>query len=298
MLDLFDTTKTVAPNLDYMTVEELLLLAGDEDRGCKPEALDRLLVMGLEMNFPVFEQAIRNDDHADLRNGAMEVIMRFGSQAVPKLVALLRDNNEEVRNFTTVMLGEIGSREAVGPLVQALQDTDVNVRHGAAEALGKICDRAALVPLLDLLKEDLWQQYPAVAAIAAMKDNRAVPHLLQLLGNDLLAGAVIDALGEIGDPRALNSLGSILEYSDPTISGKIIQAIVKIYRTIEDDYRYGNSMITRHQGVVKDQLFNRNCIEKLKGLLNAEGDPGTVKAAVTLLGWLGETAALPDFFSP
>ena len=296
MQDLFDETQPAAPGLEYMTVEKLLLLVGDEDRGCKHEALDRLMAMGLEMNFPVFEQAIRDDDHADMRNGAMEVITRFGSQAVPKLIALLRDKNEEVRNFTTIMLGEIGSRDAVRPLIQALRDTDMNVRHGAAEALGKICDRSALVPLLELLKEDFWAQYPAVAAIAAMKDNRAVPHLLKLLGNDLLAGAVIDALGEIGDPRALNSLGSILENSDPTITGKIVQAIVKIYRTIEDDCRYRNSLITRREGVLNDNLFNRNSVEKIKGLLNAEGDPLTVKAAVTLLGWLGETAALSDFF--
>ena len=53
----------------------------------------------------------------------MEVITRFGSQAVPKLIALLRDNNEEVRNFTTIMLGEIGSREAVGPLIRTLCGT-------------------------------------------------------------------------------------------------------------------------------------------------------------------------------
>ena len=295
MQDLFDGTKPAAPSLEFMAVEELLLLVGDEDRGCKPEAMDRLLVMGLEKNFPIFEHAIRNNDHADLRNGAMEVITRFGSQAVPKLIALLKDNDEEVRNFTTIMLGEIGSREAVGSLILTLRDTDVNVRHGAAEALGKICDPAALLPLLELLKEDFWAQYPAVAAIAAMKDNRAVPHLLQLLGNDLLAGAAIDALGEIGDPRALSSLGSILENSDLAISGKIIQAIVKIYRNIEDDCRYRNSPITRREGVLKDNLFNWNYAGKIKGLLNA-GDPGTVKAAVTLLGWLGETAALPGFF--
>ena len=185
-----DIPRPSAPGLECMTVEQLLLLVGDEDLGCKPAALERLLALGLATNMPIYERAIRDDEHADLRNGAMEVMIRFGREAVPKLLELLRDDNEEIRNFSTIMLGEIGSREAIVPLIQTLRDTDVNVRHGAAEALGKIGDRAALVPLLELLKEDFWQQYPAIAAIAATKDNRAVPHLLKLLGNDLLAEAV------------------------------------------------------------------------------------------------------------
>ena len=59
MLDVFKEKKTAASSLEYSTVEELLLLVGDEDRGYKPEAMDMLLAMDLEMNFPVFEQAIK-----------------------------------------------------------------------------------------------------------------------------------------------------------------------------------------------------------------------------------------------
>lgn len=278
--------------LASMTVAELLPLVADAEKGCKNEAMNRLLEMDLETTLPIFEQALRDDSHADLRNGAMEVITRFGRQAVPKLLTLLRDNNEEIRNFSTVMLGEIGSREAVVPLIQALRDTDSNVRHGAAEALGKINDRAALVPLLELLHEDFWTQYPAVSAIGAMKDVRAVPHLVKLLGNDLLDGAVIDALGEIGDPRALKFLGNMLDHSDLAKSGKIIQAIVKIYRSMEDDCRYRNCMLP---GSIKEIISHGNGREKLGGILKAGGDPSILKAAVSLLGWLGEAAAIPDF---
>ena len=39
--------------LQGKTVEELLLLVGDEDLGFKPEAVELLLNMGLEANYPV-----------------------------------------------------------------------------------------------------------------------------------------------------------------------------------------------------------------------------------------------------
>lgn len=296
MPTMVDGANSTSVSLSCMSVENLLLLVGDEESGCKSSAIDALLSMELESIFPIFEQAIRNDGHADLRNSAMEVLIRFGGQAVPKLLVLLRDDNEEVRNFCTVMLGEIGSREAVTPLIHALRDTDVNVRHGTAEALGKIGDRTALLPLLDLLEEDFWLQFPAIAAIAAMKDNRAVPHLLKLLGHPMLEGVVIDALGEIGDPRALSYLGDILENSDETITGKTIQAIVKIYRNMEDDCRYKNSLATSRQISLKNSIIKSSCVVKIKTVLAPGGDPDTLKAAIALLGWLGETSMLPQLF--
>ena len=137
MQKLFDEPNRAISCLDHMPVEELLLLIGDEERGFKSTAIDVLLAMEYDSVFPILEQSIRNDNHADLRNSAMEVMTRFGRQAVPNLLVLLKDYNEEVRNFSAIMLGEIGSREAVGPLIQALSDEDVNVRHGSSRGAGK-----------------------------------------------------------------------------------------------------------------------------------------------------------------
>lgn len=180
------------------TIEELLLLIGDKDRGLKPEAMDLLMKMGLDAIYHVIERSVRDDGNADLRNGAMEALVAFGEQAVPRLFQLLEDGNEEVRNFSTVMLGNIGHREAVAPLVRALKDPDVNVRHGAAEALGKIGDRGAFVPLLELLYEEFWVRYAAIEALGEIRDKRAVPYLLELADDGLLKEPVRAALKKIG----------------------------------------------------------------------------------------------------
>ncbi len=180
------------------TIEELLLLIGDKDRGLKPEAMDLLMKMGLDATYPVIERSVRDDGNADLRNGAMEALVAFGDQAVPRLFRLLEDTNEEVRNFSTVMLGNIGHREAVAPLVRALKDPDVNVRHGAAEALGKIGDRGALVPLIELLDEDFWVRCAAIKALGEIGDKRAVPYLQELADDEMLKVPVRETLKKIG----------------------------------------------------------------------------------------------------
>jgi HEAT repeat protein len=282
--------------LQGKSVEELLLLVADDDYGLKEDAAEILLEMGFKRIYPILEKWVRSDDNADLRNSSMEMLVRFGSESVPHLITLLQDSNEEVRNFAAVMLGDIGNRQPVGALIQALSDNDANVSHSAAEALGKIGDRAALFPLIELLKGDFWVQYAAIAAIGAMRDYRAVPHLLQILDNEFLAGPAIDALGEIGDPRALYPLGRLLPQTDTMLAGQIARAMMLIYKSVKDALCFKNSLAEYQQPEHMKNVINQQGIEKLHMLLENSRETETVAAAVILLGWLEDLKALPLFF--
>ncbi len=167
-MHVIDAVSASRDGLEGKSVEELLILVADAAKGGRQEALDRILACGLDAVDSILENAVRDDDHADLRNGAMEVLVAFGESAVPMLLELLRDDNEEVRNFSTVMLGDIGSPTAVEPLSAALQDLDANVRHGAAEALGKIGDLRAVEPLREMSRSDFWDNFYALSALSAL----------------------------------------------------------------------------------------------------------------------------------
>jgi HEAT repeat protein len=95
----------------------------------------------------------------------MEALVAFWEMAVPYLTKLLTDDNEEVRNFSAVMLGDIGNSKAVTALIKALRDPEANVRHGAAEALGKIGDARAMEPLQEMANGDMWDQFYSSAAL-------------------------------------------------------------------------------------------------------------------------------------
>lgn len=266
--------RSTAERLEGLPVIELILLVGDETKGCKQEVLDMLLARDFDTIYPVLERSVRNNALADLRNGAMEVLVHFGRQSVPRLVELLHDNDEEVRNFSTVMLGDIASRDAVTPLIAALNDPDANVRHGAAEALGRIGDRSALLPLLKLLQEDFWQQYPALAAIREMRDNRAVPYLLPLVNDEMLGEPAIEALATIGDGRAVPSLVALLVAASSSRSAAAARAIHVICCGEAGKETAGFSL---HQ-----LLDSVNVVEKLRQLADAEDD-ATAEAAHALL---------------
>jgi HEAT repeat protein len=129
--------------------------------------LDRVIDLSIQQ-----EEAVRQDRDSALRNGEMEVLIAFGDISVPHLTKLLTADNEEVRNFSAVMLGDIGNPQAVMPLIDALQDSEANVRHGAATALGKIGDCRAVLPLQKMDKGDFWDHLYASAALALLAGAR------------------------------------------------------------------------------------------------------------------------------
>lgn len=148
------------------SLPDLVRLIADNSTEAKQKAMDIVMLVGLKVCLPILEDAVRNDSDADLRNGAMEALVAFGEMAVPHLSKLLTDDNEEVRNFSAVMLGDIGNPKAVEPLIDALRDPEANVRHGAAEALGKIGDQRAVIPLQEMAaSEDMWDQFYSSAAL-------------------------------------------------------------------------------------------------------------------------------------
>ncbi len=283
--------------LDGKSARELLYLVADDEQGFRSEAIARLLSMGIASIYEVLERGVREESDADFRNGAMDALVAFGREALPYLVRLLQDANEEVRNFACVMLGDIGSREAVSPLIRTLGDKDANVSHSAAEALGKIGDRSALFALIELLKGDFWVQYSAITAIAEMRDYRAVPHLLQLLDNELLSGAVIDALGAIGDPRALHPLGKVFPVLDDNLAGKAARAMMAIYRSAMESMSYKNSLAGYHQPEHLQKVISREGVERLRAMLSTCRDGEALEAVIMLLGWYGDVSSVGTFLS-
>ncbi|NVO00513.1 MAG: HEAT repeat domain-containing protein [Geobacteraceae bacterium] len=278
------------------SVEELLTFVADEELGYKDKASSLLLSSGIKDIYPTLERGLRDDNNANFRNGAMDTLVAFGKKSLPYLIKLLLDRDEEVRNFVCVILGDIGNREAVGHLIKALADSDPNVSHSAAEALGKIGDRSALFPLIELLKGEFWVQYSAIAAIGAMKDYRAVPHLLDLLDNEMLASVVIEALGQIGDPRALHPLGRILPHLDDCTAGTCIKAIMEIYLAVSEALSYKNSLAEYKQPEHLRKILNCGGVEKLTSILNSSHDKEVLNATIMLLGWYGEASIVTSFF--
>jgi len=150
--------------------------------------------------------------------------------------------------------------------------------------------------LIDLLKGDFWLQYSAISALGAMRDYRAVPHLLEMLNNEVLAEPVVIALGEIRDPRSLYPLGKILPNVDNGLAGLVSKAIMVTYSSVNDSLKFKNTLSEYHQPEHIKKVIDSRGIQKLHSLLNAEVDPAFAEAAITILGWLDDVTAVESFY--
>lgn len=155
--------------------------------------------------------ALLEDKDWKVRREAAWALARIGPPARPEvqvLIAALGDEQEGVRYFSALALGDIGSVAAIPELAQALQDPSPYVRSVSAQSLGKIG-----VPVDDVLLEQADAIVPIL--IGALAD-----------GDDMVRGAAVTALQDIGTPQATEILESydvetILEHYHSTCAGKL-----------------------------------------------------------------------------
>ena len=111
--------------------------------------------------------------------------------AVPALITALRDQDEDVRAYAALALGDIGKRTATSALVERIREDIVpQVRGFAAMALGKLRDPKSLAPL--------------ITQVGKEKDAKAL-------------AAAIHALGELGDASAVPVITPHLEHASPDV---------------------------------------------------------------------------------
>lgn len=168
--------------------------------------------------------------HADepyrVRQRVVEALGKLGdARAVEPLLAILSPADKTFGAVAITALGRIGDRRAVPALIAALESARAEGREAAAIALGKIKDPAAVEALIDVVKNTRGSggQRP--------KSRRVV------ISTDILLAA-INALAEIGDPRAVSALRAAGDRGHPDVVPVAFRAIAEIMqksgRTIAD----------------------------------------------------------------
>jgi HEAT repeat protein len=178
-------------------------------------------------------QALVKEDPIDIGCHA-RALAQIGSPAVPALIKLLIPRDDEYHEFTrrdaAIALGDIGDTMAIEPLVAALGDEDEEVRNRAAEALGKIGDPRAIGPIVSKLKSDRWlssrTKWYMIRALAEIGEP-SVASLLDLLTDEdhFIQGEAANALGEIGDPGAVEPLIEALKDGSGYVVGPVYMAL-------------------------------------------------------------------------
>ena len=197
-------------------------------------------------------------------------------QVIPRLMAVLKDPNPELRRTAAQSLGKIARKEAVPALLEALRDPDAGVRRHAAWALGMIGEDA-LGPDRSPLAQLLFDIDPSVREAAAMA--------LGLTG-DTQAGIelLLERLQESGTPTdskrlAAASLGGMEARS----------AVTGLTKLLSDQ----DARVRRWAVAALGEIADEQAVKPLSALLTKDPDPGVRLEAVFRLGKFGGTAARP-----
>lgn len=195
------------------------------------EAADQALrVIGGKGVVQAVVPLLRSDD-APVRNLSMDILREVGAQDFSSLVELVHDQDADIRIFATDILGSTDSFMAVDPLCDALlKDPEVNVRYQAAVSLGDLANPAAARCLNKAMQDDEWVQYAVIEALAKIKHSSSVDALVKALNtsSDLVASMIVDALGDVGNIKAVTMLLRHLDKSPTALRNKIVKAIVSI----------------------------------------------------------------------
>jgi HEAT repeat protein len=156
------------------------------------------------------------DANPQLRLESVHALAKIGLEAkiaIPPLIKLLRDNDEQVRSTAHQALRKMG-QPAVTALTELLHDKNLSVRTSAAQALEVFGpDAKSAVPALAELLGDSTASFVAAYALGSIgpEARYAIPKLIALLQeNNDSRSAYASALGHIG-PEAKAAVPEIIK---------------------------------------------------------------------------------------
>ena len=158
------------------------LTSGDEERA--ERAVTSLIEMGEDV-IPALLDLTHSPD-VDSRWWALRTLAQSPHCRTGWLVPFLEtDPAPEVRQCAALGLAGRPDESATQPLVRALNDEDGMVNTLAANALVKI-GGAAVTSLIEVVENNQAQsaRIHALRALAEIKDHRAIPIMMKVMGED------------------------------------------------------------------------------------------------------------------
>lgn len=208
----------------------LVELLGSPNLGVQDAAEHALRRIGGRRAVESLLPLLRNEQ-APLRNLGMDLLRALGGSHLDLMLPLLKDEDPDIRIFMADILGSAADVHAVQPLCEALlRDPEVNVRYQAAVSLGELGRHEAVKSLNQALGDEEWVRFSVIEALMKIRDEASINALVRALdrSSDLVGSMIIDALGEMGNIKAVPMLMKRLDTVPAALRNKILRAIVNI----------------------------------------------------------------------
>lgn len=224
---------------------------------------------------------LRQTRQPELRREIARSLGTIGDpRAVKPLLAIMQQapNDPGLESTAIVALGQIGDPLAIEPLLRAFDAEDLVTRLRVIEALGKIGHRNATQPLLNRLQQSLAE----TSSLATEPITQTFAEHMSLLHEQT---AIVQALGRIQDPRAVDGLRQALAMR------AFAQDSAEGLRLREGIYQRRRAAM-----VALSQLVAQQVVDALVGLL--QDQDGQIRAeAARLLGAYGDVRSVEQLIA-
>lgn len=230
-------------NIEYNFARALKVALRDDDPIVRRGAIDGLWEdEGEDVLAYLLEEALRDDDQA-VRESALRALARF-SQLIaeeeidlrwhtPLRAALLaavrsQDSLEARRRALEALAAYTDDPAVTAEIERAYRADSETLRMSALYAMGRNLDERWLSTIIaEMDSESPGMRYEATKASGEFGDRRAVPQLIERLGDDdrEVQLAAIGALGRIGGTASINILKRLSSSQDEVVREAAEEAI-------------------------------------------------------------------------
>jgi serine/threonine-protein kinase len=208
-------------------IDKVATLLTDPDLDVQNKAVDVLVKINHPETIKYLLPALK-DESEYTRRSAVEVLNEIcDPNSVKDLLQAIKDDDWWVRARAGDALAEIGGPKVINSVLELIKDEDEEIRRTAIEILNATKDESAVDTLIKATDDsDWWVRERAVDALAQIGSKKAVPKLLDMLGETPKSDTIIiGALGKIGDADIISKIVPMLKRPEREIQIEAIKAI-------------------------------------------------------------------------
>lgn len=200
-----------------------------------------------EKIIPLLLDALIDENSQIVRKFLMGLLIRFKDKMIPEAIKRLNDNRWFVKRNMIYLLCETKRNDVLPYIKLYCRHENLKVSIEAIKCLLIAGDNYGIEAIRDSLRSSSREIVDqAIYLAGAFRIREVVPELIQMLKKRGISGVdlyykipIVKALGEIGDPRALDVFKSLLSEKSIIFKGVSEKLKEEIYRTLKN-YPYKN----------------------------------------------------------
>ncbi len=218
---------------------------------------------------PYLIDALAEEDSMSIRRFLIDLLKQFGDKIVHEIIKRLNDERWFVKRNMLYLLSETDSREVIEYIRPYCRDENPKVNIAAFKCLLNVGDRFAI----DIIKEYLSSNEKekieqSILLSSSYKIKEVVGDLVNLLLKKALSVVdlenkipIIKALGEIGDPEAVDALREVVSTKSLFFGETVERIKEEVYKTLKN-YPYESIKDLVERGIKsKNNIIREECIK-------------------------------------